>query len=186
MFLELFSAEKFIVKQKAKLAFDDLAVEKFNFACCAKNIPLVVGGSPLAISATSMLKTPTLSSHALRCNKLGHKLTKFPKVSRTMIKTKEEKELEREERKRQKKRQQACITLVALNGNHPPSPAESDSGFESRVDEPLAGIVPKVKPRPNTIALLALPPSDYRIDRCARTTQLLEPEIRARTDYTQT
>ena len=42
-FLALFSSEKFIVKQKAKLAFDDLAVEKFNFARCAKNIPLVVG-----------------------------------------------------------------------------------------------------------------------------------------------
>jgi len=175
MFLELFSAKKLIVKQKAKLAFDDLAVEKFNLARCAKNIPLVVGGSPSDISATSMLKTPTLSSRALRDNKLSHKLTTFPKFSRTMIKTKEEKELEREERKRQKKRQQACMTLVALNGNHPPSPADSASDCESSGDELLVGILPKAKPRPNKIALLALPPSDYRINRCARTTQLLEP-----------
>ena len=52
-FLALFSSEKFIVKQKAKLAFDDLAVEKFNFARCAKNIPLLVGGSPSDISANA-------------------------------------------------------------------------------------------------------------------------------------
>jgi len=92
-----------------------------------------------------------------------------------VIKTKEEKKLEREERNRKKKRQQECRTLVALNGNHQPSRADSDSDAESSGDELLAGILPKVKPRPIKIALLCLPPSDYRIDRCARTTQLLEP-----------
>ena len=58
MFLDLFAGEKFvIVKQKAKLAFDELAVERFNFARCAKNIPLSVGRSPsCSISATSTLK----------------------------------------------------------------------------------------------------------------------------------
>ena len=170
-FLALFSSKKFIVKQKAKLAFDDLAVENFNFACCAKHIPLVVGvgGSPSDISATSM--TPTLSSRALRDNKLAHKIMTFPKFSRTMVKTKEEKESEREARKKQKQVQQACRALVALNG----TPADSDSDCESSGDELLAGILPKTKPPPKKIALLALPPSDYRIDRCARTTQLLEP-----------
>ena len=92
-----------------------------------------------------------------------------------MIKTKEEKEVEREARKRQEKIHQAYLTLVALNGTHPPAPAGSDSDCESSGDELLAGILPKAKPPPNKIALLALPPSDYRIDRCARTTKLLEP-----------
>ena len=128
MFLDLFAGEKFIVKQKAKLAFDELAVENFNFARCAKNIPLVVGGSPsCSISATSTLKTPTLSSRALRDNKLGPKLTTFPMFSCTMIKTKEKKKLEREERNGKKKRQQECRTPAALNDNHKPSRAESDS-----------------------------------------------------------
>ena len=176
MFLALFSAKKFIVRQKAKLAFDDLAVEKFNFARCANNIPLVVGGSPFAISVTSTLKTPMLSSPALQDNKLGHKLMTFPKFSRTMVKTKEEKELEHKERKRQKKRQQTCRTVVALNVNQPASPAESDTDCKSSGDELLAGILHKANPRPSKIALLALPPSDYCIDCCAHTTtQLLEP-----------
>ena len=90
----MFFAEKFIVDQKAKLAFEELSIKEFDFARYTKNIPLVVGGSPSAVSSTFTFKTPKLSSCAMRENKL-----------------RQDKEYECKKRKRQ----QACTALVALD-----------------------------------------------------------------------
>ena len=102
VFMDLFCCEKFIVKEKAKLARRQLSQEDFNFKKCTMNHPL----KNEECYVTPPPKKRSFNSHAIQQHNDPRNLEKFIKI--TVIKTKEQKQEEQEERKRH----QMCTILV--------------------------------------------------------------------------
>ena len=160
VFMDLFCCEKFIVKEKAKLARQRLSQEGFNFKKCTMNPPL----KNEECYVTPQKKKKSYSSHAIRQHNNPRNLEKFIKI--TVIKTKEQKQEEREERKRQ----QMCTALVGTSDAVNTGPVIED-GVEVLADDTQQSTAAVGA----SSLLLQLLPADFRAGRCSHAANLLPP-----------
>ena len=77
VFYELFQSKKFIVKQMAKIAYQELANEEFDFKRATKKICLTN-----AQSTVSILKSLTKSTCVMNKSTLAQKLTKLMPIEK--------------------------------------------------------------------------------------------------------
>jgi len=148
VFYALFQSEKFIGKQKAKIAYQELANEEFDFKRATTNIHLTSAESTVSISK-SLIK----STRVMTKNTLAQKLTNFMPV----VKTVEQIRLEKEARKKLWLSEKTQDLTVYVGKN------ESDNVLR-----------PKGIQNTKNLPILAMIASDYRLGRCPLAKHLKE------------